>query len=225
MGRVSYSRVIAVYGCASTASPDIPAQLALSLRRDGETIARDSATTWVREFLLPAGLPTPGLWQVKPSLRDFRCATPLPYSRVRSPGENHYHASSDGINHAARSAIYVAGPLTNTVNGVSFNTYCAFAVVAGSSSHPVTTTLTGTRSEAIGNNPPRQEGEPETRRCFNAQTCMWASGGTAFDSAVGDRVYISGMHNIVTGGDTLRIRTSGGAGTIRNALAYFAPPN
>ena len=224
-GRVSYSRVIAVYGCADTATSGTAGELALSLRRGGNTISSERATSWVRELVPPADLPTPRTWQLKPPLRDFRCAAPHPYYRVPSSSENLRRTSNDGINHEARSAIYASVPIPNLINGVSFNTYCAFAVVASSSSHPVTTTLTGTKYGAIGNNPPRQEGEPETRRCYVALTCMWESGGTAFDSAVGDRVYVSGTHDIVTSGDTLRIRTSGGAGTVREALAYYPLPN
>ena len=196
----------------------------MALRRGGKTVGDDSATTFVRELQPPAKLPEPRTVQMKLHMADPICAIPRPYTRVESHSEPQPFATGDGVTHLARSAIYASSANANVVAGgtTTLYSYCVYGVVASSSSQPVTTRLTGTTLDALGDNTP-EELNTGVKRCYNEQTCLWDSNGSTVSSTTGVRVYATGEHDITSGSHTKEVNTSGGVLVINNYLYYATP--
>ena len=223
--RTMYRRIITLHACAGTASASQPGQLGVALRRGGTSVATDNADTFVRELRPPAELPEPRLVRMKPQQADPFCTAPLSYTRIDDGSRPSPFTTDDGVTHLARSAMYTTSALPIVVSGgKAFYTYCVYGVVASSSSHDVTTRLTGTRLDALGGNTPSDPVTGE-KYCSNDRTCMWDSSGTAASSTTGVRVYIVGVHDITSGGHTKRVNTSGGVLIINNHRYYTTPPN
>ena len=178
----------------------------------------------MRESQSAAGLPKPAKLQWKLSADAFDCRFPMAYYRLNSSVDDQSRTTSDGVAHLARSDIYVASPSITIEGKLTVHTYCAFGVVASSSSHPVTITLTGTMSGAIGANTPRVQ-DTGTQYCIGSQTCLWGSNGTAFSSIADDRIYVAGVHSVTSNGYSLEIETSAGAATVGLSLWPYSPPN
>ena len=223
-GRPSYRRIVSVHGCADMVHPSSPGEFGVGLRRNGETVASDNATAFIREPKPAVDLPKPGELQWKIESDAFACRVPKLYFRLDNSIDDESRTTGDGVAHLARSDVHVASPIVTVEGFETFHDYCAFGVVASSSSHPVTIRLTGTMSGAIKDNPPREQ-ETGTQYCVNRQTCLWGSDGTSFSSAADDRIYVAGVHNITSDSHTLRIQTSAGAGTVGLTLWPYRPPN
>ena len=215
-GRTLYRRIITIHGCASTASASLPGQLGVALRRGGTSVATDNATTFVRELEPPAPLPKPGRWRLKPQ-GELICAVPLPYDRVRVADQP--FTTPDGVTHRARSAIYSTVGFTQVVGiTVVARNYCTYGMVASSSSEPVTVLLTGTLLSDLKDADLAEE-DTGTKRRVDAQTCMWDSHGMTISAITGVSVYVNGVHDINSGGHTLRANSSGGVIPVKDFLS------
>ena len=155
-------------------------------------------------------LPQPNTNRPNIAAGDILCVLPLPHTKVTTFDLPDF-PTDDGVTHRARSAIYTTSGFPNVQAGgtVTQYSYSTFGVVASSSSYPVTIKLTGTAYDALGDNTPEVL-RTGTKNSYNQQTCLWEADGPLVSSATGVRMYITGVHNINSGGHTLETNTSGG---------------
>ena len=220
-GRPSYRRIITVHACADMVHPVSLGEFGVGLRRGGDTVASDRVTVFVREPEPPPDLPEPAEWQHKPQ-GAILCAALAPYGRVHDDDEP--FETDDGVKHRARSAIYATPGFPLTKGNKTYYNFCSYGVVASSSSEPVTVQLTGTLLSAAGGTNLVEE-DNGTKRCADAQTCMWASSGFTIGSTIGYSAYVTGVHDITSNGHTLRKNSSGGAVVDDNHLVPATLPD